>query len=77
MPKMSIQIRCLGTGMIVPGPWLKLCYSRSPISRITLPAYGTGVKTTFIFHCDLSMYLFVVPTVYTTVDNWLLVMSVR
>ena len=51
-----------------PDPWLKLGYSRSPISRITLLAYWTGVKTALIFCRDLSVYLFVVAAVNATIN---------
>ena len=76
MPKTSIQIRCLGDGMIVPDPWLKLRYSWSFISRITFTAYRPAVKTAFVFHRDLSMNLFMVPAVNTTVYGWLVVTQV-
>ena len=69
----DIGYRVLGVlGLVLlspgPGPWLKLRYSWSFISRITFPAYGTRVKTTLIFRRDLSMYLFVVPAVYTAIN---------
>ena len=77
----DIGYRVLGVlGLVLlspgPGPWLKLRYSWSFISRITFPAYGTGVKTSLVFHLDLWMNLFVVPAINTTINYRSLVVRI-
>ena len=58
VPKTSIQIRCLGEGMIVPDPWLKLRYSWSSMNRITLTADWTCVLIALSeFHCNSFFHL--------------------
>ena len=70
----------LGLVLLSPGPdpRLKLRYSRSFTNWITLTADWTWVQVALSkLYSDCSLNLLVVPAIYTTVDNWLLVMLVR